>query len=141
MKVTPELLEALNRNTLYRTIGIRVEHAENGKASSRLHPNPEVCWPFRGQPHGGILYTTMDTTMACAVLTELEPGLSCSTVDLTLHFTAPAKGDYFICNARTTHRTSRLSFVRAEILSPENHLLALGQAAFRIIKNDLSLPS
>ncbi len=141
MIITPEILEALNRNSLYRTIGLRVEHAENGKASSRLRPNPAVCWPFPGQPHGGILYTAMDTTMACAVLTELEPDLNCATVDLTLHYTAPAKGDYFICKAWITHRASRLSFVRAEILSPENHLLALGQAAFRIIKMDLPLPS
>ena len=137
MRITPELLGTLNQNTLYETIGIRIEHAENGKATSRLDPNPGVCWPFPGQPHGGILYTAMDTTMACAVLSELEPGLNCTTIDLTLHYTAPAKGDYFICNAWTTHRTSRLSFVRAEIYSSEKQLLALGQAAFRIIKLDL----
>jgi uncharacterized protein (TIGR00369 family) len=136
MDITPELLNRLNRNPLYETIGIRIESAANGKASSRLDPRPEVCWPFPAQPHGGVLFTVVDTTMACAVLTELEPGLNCTTIDLSLHYTAPAKGAYFSCCAWTTHRTGRLSFVRAEIYDPDNQVLALGQAVFRIIKMD-----
>ena len=137
MDITPEFLNRLNRNHLYETIGIRIESAADGKAASRLDPRPEVCWPFPAQPHGGILFTVVDTTMACAVLTELEPGLNCTTIDLSLHYTAPAKGAYFSCRARTTHRTGRLSFVRAEIYDPDNQVLALGQAVFRIIKMDL----
>jgi uncharacterized protein (TIGR00369 family) len=139
--ITPEFLKLLNRNILYETIGIRIEDAASGSASSRLDPRPEVCWPFPGQPHGGILFIVMDTTMACAILSELEPGLNCTTIDLSLHYTAPAKGEYFTCRAWTTHRTGRMCFARAEILNPGNQVLALGQAVFRIIKMDLFPPS
>jgi uncharacterized protein (TIGR00369 family) len=133
MDITPEFLEQLNRNSLYHTTGIRIEEAAAGRARSRLEPRPAVCWPFAGQPHGGILFTALDTTMACAVLSELESGLNCTTVDLTVHYTAPAKGEHFICRAWTTHRTGRLSFVRAEILNASDAVLAIAQAVFRII--------
>jgi uncharacterized protein (TIGR00369 family) len=141
MDITPEILARLNHNRLYAALGIRIEQAAGGRAVSRLEPKPEVCWPFDGQPHGGILFTLMDTTMACAVLTELGPGLNCTTIDLSVHYTAPARGPSFACHAWTTHRTNRLSFVRAEILGPENEVLALGQAVFRIIKMELFPPS
>ena len=29
-----------------------------------MTPAAAVCWPTPGQPHGGILFTVMDTTMA-----------------------------------------------------------------------------
>lgn len=140
MDITPEVLEMLNRNRLYAALGIRILSAAQGRAASRLDPPPEVCWPFEGRPHGGILFTTLDTTMACAVLTELGPGLNCTTVDLTVHYTAPARGASFACRAWTTHRTRRLSFVRAEILGPEEEVLAIGQAVFRVIKMELFPP-
>jgi uncharacterized protein (TIGR00369 family) len=141
VEITAEFLKLLNRNSLYETLGIRIESAGGGRALARLEPRPEVCWPFAGQPHGGILFTVADTTMACAVLSELEVGQNCTTIDLNLHYTAPAKGAYFLCRAQTAHRTGRLSFVRAEILDPHARVLALGQAVFRIIKMDNFPPS
>jgi uncharacterized protein (TIGR00369 family) len=137
MEITPEFLEQLNRNDLYATLGIRITQAGEGRAAARLAPRPQVCWPFADQPHGGILFTLADTTMACAVLTELDPGFNCTTIDLNMHYTAPAKGAFFTCRAWTTHRTGRLCFVRADILDPAGGVLALGQAVFRIIKLDL----
>lgn len=133
MEITPEFLAQLNRNDLYDTLGIRIESAGAGSAVSRLEPRPAVCWPFPDQPHGGVLFTLADTTMACAVLSELDAGRNCTTIDLNLHYTAPAKGAFFSCRAWTTHRTGRLCFVRADIRDASGTLVALGQAVFRII--------
>ena len=63
MKITQKIIEQMNNNPLYRTLGIRVVEAGEGRAVSILEPVAEVCWPFPGQPHGGILFTMMDTTM------------------------------------------------------------------------------
>lgn len=131
MQTTRELIDDLNDNSLYQTLGIKIESAGEGKAQSQLFPKPEVCWPFAGQPHGGILFTQMDTTMAWAVMSQQEPGYSCTTIDLNIQFSSPARGDSFVCKAWVTHRTSRISFVRADIHDMENNLLAMGQATFR----------
>lgn len=134
MKFTASRLNRMNDNPLYRSIGIRVKDAQNGKAKARLTPNVELCWPFAGQPHGGILFTFMDTTMAWAVLSQLDSGHNCATVNLNIHFTLPAKGKSFDCSAWTTHQSGRSSFVRADIHDDHKQLVAMGQATFRIIQ-------
>jgi uncharacterized protein (TIGR00369 family) len=138
MLVTAAYIDQMNANSLYHTLGIRVEDAQNGKAKARLTPRIEICWPFAGQPHGGVLFTFMDTTMAWAVLSQLDSGYNCTTVNLNIHYTLPARGKFFICSAWTQHRTGRTSFVRADIQDIDGNLVAMGQANFRIIKMDLN---
>ena len=134
MVATQKRIDELNDNSLYRTLGIRIEAAADGKACSRLTPPQNVCWPFPGQPHGGILFAFMDTTMAWSVLSRLGSGYNCTTVNLNIHYTHPAKGNEFTCSAWTTHQTGRTCFVRADINDSQGRLLAMGQATFRIIQ-------
>jgi len=137
MLFTEQTISQVNDNPLYNALGIRIEKAAGGQARSRLEPSPEVCWPFPGQPHGGILFTLMDTTMAWAVLSQLPPGYSCSTINLDIHYTRPAKGNLFYCAAEISHQTTRYSFVRAEIHDADGKLTALGQATFAIIEMEI----
>jgi uncharacterized protein (TIGR00369 family) len=141
MEFTEEFVQFINNNPLYTTIGIRIEKAVDGEARSSLDPNPNVCWPFPGQPHGGVLFTLMDATMAVAVFSSLEVGQNCATIHADIQYTLPAKGDHFSCAARITHETGRLTFVRGEIHDGENRIVALGQAAFRVIRSDAMEPS
>jgi uncharacterized protein (TIGR00369 family) len=137
MEFTEEFIRYTNNNPLYATLGVRIEKAVNGKARSSSDSNPNVCWPFPGQPHGGILFTVMDATMAVAVFSSLEGGQNCATIHADIQYTLPAKGDHFTCVARITHETGRLTFVRCEIHDMENQIVASGQAAFRF---NTSLP-
>ena len=136
MKLTQDFLDQMNDNSLYNSIGIRIELAENGKARSRLEPSGEMCWPSPGQPHGGIIFTLMDTTMAWAGLSLVNPGNHCMTINLDIQYTRPARGNLFTCSAFTTMKTGRNIFLRAEIRNPEDELLALGQGTFRVVKMD-----
>jgi len=137
MKITKKIIEQMNNNPLYRALGIRVVDAGEGRAVSILEPVAEVCWPFPGQPHGGILFTMMDTTMAWAVFSQINAGYNCATIHLDIQYTAPARGKSFTCSAWITHRTNRLCFVRAEIHNPEDQLLAMGQGNFRIVNGKI----
>ena len=136
MGISEELIKRVNQNSLYRTVGIRIEEAGQGKARSRLEPNPKLCWPFKGQPHGGMLFTLMDTTMATAVFSKLDQGHNCTTIQIDIQFTYPARGERFICTAEESYRAGRMSFVRSEICDAEGRLLALGQGTFRIIRDE-----
>ena len=75
--------------------------------------------------------------MAWAIQSLLETGSSCTTIDLSIQYLAPAKEGPYTCLAQTTHRTSHLSFVRADIRDAQGRPIASGQATFRIIKMDL----
>jgi acyl-CoA thioesterase len=130
-------MNRLNDNTLYHTMGIRVEAAHGGEAYAVLRPKSEVCWPFSGQPHGGVLFTLMDTAMAWAVLTGLDEGQNCATIDLAIQYPRPARGEAFSCRARIVQRGSLIVYTRGDILDEGDHLVATGQACFRIINAPL----
>jgi uncharacterized protein (TIGR00369 family) len=136
MGIGKTLIHRINSNSLYQTIGLQLMSAGKGEARTVLKPSPDVCWPFENQPHGGILFTLMDTTMAWAIQSELASGFSCTTIELDIRYLLPARGETFSCWAGTIHRTNRLCFVSAEITDSDDRRVASGQATFRIIKMD-----
>ena len=135
MEFSQERMESLNDNQLYQTLGLRIREAAQGKAVSILTPRPEVCWPFPGQPHGGVLFTLLDTTMAWAVWSELEAGFNCATIHLDIQYPLPAKGDRFSCRCSVDQRTRAMRFVSGRVLDSEGRIVALGQATFRVIRS------
>jgi acyl-CoA thioesterase len=141
MEISGTALQELNNNPLYRTVGLRVEKAFDGKAKSCLTPNPNVCWPFPGQVHGGILATVMDTTMAWAVFSKLEQDLNCTTINLDIQYIHPAKQPPLYCSAETSEYTRRLCFARSEIRNADGQILAAAQGTFRIIHATLDFVS
>jgi uncharacterized protein (TIGR00369 family) len=134
MEISQQILDDFNQNSLYQTIGIRIAEASDGEARSVLKPEASVCWPSAEQPHGGILFTLIDTTMAWAIMSKIGPEYSCTTIDLNMHYTAPAKGDLFSCLTIVTHQTRRTCFLRGEIYDSKDRLVAMGQGAFRIVQ-------
>lgn len=137
MDITNKIINQNNGNSLYSTLGIRMEGAGEGEAAAVLKPPASLCWPFPGRPHGGILFTLMDTTMAWAVFSILDPGYNCATINMDIQYILPAKGEKFFCTAKMTHQTGHLSFVRGEIADRAGQILTIGQAVFRIIEMDL----
>lgn len=134
MDITAADLDKINANSLYQTLGIRLETASQGRAQSILQPRSQVCWPFPSQPHGGILFTLLDTTMAWAVFSDLPKGSNCTTIHLDIQYPAPARAESFYCSTQILRRTGRLCFVRGEIVGHEHELVATGEAIFRIIQ-------
>ena len=133
VKIPSDEIARYNQNPLYRTIGIHLEFVADGDAQAVLTPQEAVCWPTPGQPHGGILFTVLDTTMAFAAMSAPEQESSCATVDCNVQYLAPARQGPFLCQARTVRRTGRTVFVRAEILDAHQAPVALAQGTFRLI--------
>lgn len=132
MKYSPAEIDRYNDNPLYKTLGIRLEELADGAARATLSPTSEVCWPTHGQPHGGILFTVLDTTMAFAAMSNGDEDTGCATVDCNIQYPAPARHGPFTCHAVTTTRTGRTVFVRAELLDSKGAMVALAQATFRL---------
>ncbi|MBU2551639.1 MAG: PaaI family thioesterase [Proteobacteria bacterium] len=133
MNLSTDEIARINDNPLYRVVGIFCEQAGAGQAQCRLTPNPEVCWPSPGRPHGGILFTLMDTTSAWAVMSTLADRQDCATIQLDIQYLAAASGDRFTCGARVVRRTRALGFTTAEIFDDQDRLLAVGQGTFKVL--------
>ncbi|MCJ7664892.1 MAG: PaaI family thioesterase [Desulfobacterales bacterium] len=137
MEITSTDMAEFNKNPLYRTLGIRILEVGAGAARSQLEPEENVCWPFPGQPHGGVIYTLVDTTMAWAILSGLENGYNCATIHLDIQYTAPAKGRRFSCASKSVFQTGRIHFMQAEVRDSEERLVAMAQGTFRVIKAEM----
>lgn len=133
MTFDDEQLAALNANPLYEALGIRIHRVVEGDAHAELQPVPAMCWPTAGRPHGGILFTLLDTTMAFAALSNGAAGAGCATVDCNIQYTAPADHGPFNCRVATTSKTSRTVFIRSDIVDKRGIIVALAQATFRLL--------
>jgi len=135
LEYSADALARLNDNPLYLALGVRVDRCRDGTARSTLAPTPNACWPSPASPHGGVLFTVIDTTMAWAAMSLTDPGESATTVDCSIQYPAPATHGPFTCDAASVRRTGRTVFVRAEIVDRRGGVVALGQATFRIIRD------
>lgn len=135
MEFDQELLSRVNRNGLYAAVGLTSESAEGGRAVTRMTPPPEVRWPSPDQPHGGVIALQIDITMGMAVVSTIEPDGNVSTVDLNVQYLAPAKGEFFMCEATVVHQTGRMRFVHARTTDDAGRPIALAQSVFRTFRN------
>lgn len=133
MEFSTDTIAQLNDNPLYHALGIRIDDCGGGSARSTLTPTVHACWPTPDMPHGGVLFTVIDTTTAWAAMSLAETGENVTTVDCSIQYPAPARHGPFICHAASLRKTGRTVFVRAEMLDSRNGIVALGQATFRII--------
>lgn len=137
MEFDDKMIGQVNGNPLYTATGIRIESAAAGVVTARLEPTPEMCWPFAGQPHGGILFTLMDTTMAWAAISGQAELGSCTTIHADIQYTRPARGSFFLCRAEVVSQTKRISFIQSTITDSDGALLVMGQGTYRIMKMPL----
>lgn len=132
MDFTDSDIARLNDNPLYRALGIRVVSAGAGRAQATLIPTEAACWPQPHQPHGGVLFTLLDTTIAWAAMSAGD-GEDCVTVDCAVQYPVAARHGPFECVATTLRRSGRTVFVRAEVLDAGGVPVTLGQATFRLL--------
>ena len=128
-----DLISRFNDNSLYRAMGIEITAIDRVGSQARLIPNPDLCWPFEGQPHGGVLFTLIDTAMAVAVIGA--KGLDCSsaTISLNIQYTARAKEAPFLCSTRVMHSTKNMCFVEGKIADATEQVVAMAHGTFKIV--------
>ena len=134
MEFTRQDLDRISDNPLYKTLGIEVVRVGDDRAETEMRPPVGVCWPFEGQPHGGMLFTQIDTTMAWAVLTDCDRDQNCATIDISIQYTSRARKGPFACRAEVIHRTGRMAYTRAEVFDAEGTMVAAANGVFRVVK-------
>lgn len=83
-----------------------------------------------GTAHGGIVASAIDMAASCALITALAEDEGRATIDLSVHYLAPAKGD-LIATATLRRRGRRTAFLDIELMAG-GELAALGRATFAI---------
>ncbi|MCP4118032.1 MAG: PaaI family thioesterase [Desulfobacteraceae bacterium] len=116
-------------------LGYKLYDVENGHAVFELAPGEHHYNPF-ATVHGGIISTLLDTTMTASVLSTLQKGLSCSTVEIKMNFVRPitAKTEVLRCEARPIHVGKRLATVEGRLKDKNGVLYAHGVSTCSIFK-------
>ncbi len=94
-------------------------------ADNHLNPN--------GVAHGAVAFTMMDTAMGAAVVSLLDTGKHCATVEIHTRFHRPVTSGRLRCRAEVTTPGRRLMHVDARTVDDQDRLIASASATFIII--------
>lgn len=121
---------------MVRTVGFKGEAIGGTRARVRM-PHNKAFTNSRGDMHGGAIATLLDVGLSCAARAHDPLRYGVVTVDLTIHFIAPAAGDV-ICTSVCEKRGKSLSFVRGELRSEAGELLGMATGTFKLVERKIA---
>mgnify|MGYP000906978702 FL=1 len=112
-------------------LGLRIVHHEYGFVRVELPVRPEFI-QVDGIVHGGILATVADTAMGTAVVSTLEPGFTCFTIEMKVNYLQPVSEGTMIAEATVVRRGRRIAVTRGDVFDADGRLLLIGMGTFKI---------
>ena len=111
---------------------LKGEAIGNDRARVRM-PYQAQYTNSRGDMHGGAIATLLDVGLSCAARAHDPLRYGVVTVDLTIHYIAPAAGDV-VCTSVCEKRGKSLSFVRGELRNDAGELLGMATGTFKLVE-------
>lgn len=108
-----------------KLVGYRIREVERGRAVFELEPAEHHYNPF-ATVHGGIMATVLDSAMTAAVLSTLEIGFACATLELKVNFVRPVTGAAGVLRAEGSviHLGSSIATAEGRLLDGGRRLCA-----------------
>jgi uncharacterized protein (TIGR00369 family) len=106
-------------------LGLEMLVAERGRVVFAATPTAAHANPA-GALHGGFAATILDTCMNCVVPSTLKASLSCTTVDLHVHFTRGANDKTGLLRAegKIIHAGRQFATAEGRLTDPQRRLIA-----------------
>lgn len=128
--------ERLARSRFHEAMGMRLERLEPGSSEVSLRVGEDHV-NLVGVLHGGVISSLADTATGLAMHAALDPRSSHLTTSLQLTFLAPAKlGETVRAHGRVVKRGRRFGYAEADVLGPEEVLVARAAATFVVLAED-----
>ncbi len=132
-EITPEQKkraeDTLHGLPFAQLMGMRLVDIRHNEAVIKIEMRDDLRQPA-GVLHGGVTATLIDTAMAFAVITRLEPGESTSTIDLTVHYLRPHFEGTFTCTAKVVRAGKRIFTVSADVVNEQDKLIATAVSTY-----------
>lgn len=96
------------------------------RADTHFNPN--------GVAHGGVAYSLADSAMGGALLSQLDDGLICATIDLKINYHVGVREGLLTCDATVLHRGKRVGNIDARLFQ-HDRLVASANGNFAIFPN------
>lgn len=105
-------------------LGLWVTEQTPQRARVRVDRKPELLNSW-GVMTGGVIMTMLDFAMAAAVRGQVGATVSVATIDISMAFMNPARGDFHV-EGRVLQATKSTFFCEAEALAADGTLIAKG---------------
>jgi len=109
-------------------IGLRFSAAAEGQSECRLNITPSLLNP-NGVVHGAVVYALADTGMGGALVSALEAGQACATVEIKMSYLRAATAGALTCTARVLQKGRRIAFLEAQVFN-DGQLIATASETF-----------
>lgn len=121
--------------SIRRLIGMSFDEVGPGRVVMSVSSQPDFANPL-GTVHGGIAATLLDSVMGCAVHTELEAGVSYTTLELKVNYIRPAslKGIRLRAEGTTIHVGGRTATAEGRVHDESGRLIAHATTTCLIIR-------
>ena len=92
------------------------------------HMNPN------GVSHGAVAFALMDTAMGAAVMSVVEGGCTCATIEIHTRFHRGVSGGRLTAEANLLHAGRRIVHVEARTIDDNDRLVASATGSFAVIR-------
>ncbi len=116
-------------------IGITYTHVGDGRSRCVMDVDDRLFNPGRFV-HGGATFAMVDSGMGAALLSVLDEGESCSTVDSKIVYLKAVRSGRLTCDSRVVQKGKKLAVLEAEVTN-DGEPAARGLATFLIYRPDI----
>ena len=95
-------------------IGLTFTKWETGYSQCVLEVNGNLLNPYKGL-HGGVTYTMADAGMGFALVSCMEEGERCATIETKIVYLKPVESGTVTCDTRVIHKGKRVAMLESEI--------------------------
>jgi uncharacterized protein (TIGR00369 family) len=111
--------------------GLRGTHLDAQRVRVAMPANPAHT-NSRGDVHGGAIGVLLDCALASAARSHDPTAFGVATVDMTVHYLAPVRGD-MVADATCERRGRSLCFVRGVARDAEGQVVAMATGTFQLV--------
>ncbi|MGW4096597.1 PaaI family thioesterase [Mycobacterium sp. NPDC004974] len=109
--------------------------AQTGRVRVSFQAAHAFCNPG-GTIQGGLLAAMLDDTLGPAILVKTGGTHYCATLDLNVHFIAPARPGTLLGEGRVIRSGSTIAFLEGELRDLDGNLIATATATARVTPTD-----
>lgn len=119
-------------NPFAHLIGLNFTKFENGWTHCTLNVTDQLLNPYNVL-HGGVIYSMADTGMGGALFSVLEPGQTCTTVEIKVSYFKFVTSGTLTCESKIINKGRKIATLESEITNKER-LVAKAIGTFYILE-------
>ena len=112
-------------------VGIEIDKTRDGVSELVLDVD-ERHMSAAERVHGGVFFTMIDTAMGGAIVSTLDDGQGCATVEAKINYFRPVQRGRVRVVARCANKTRRTAYAEAEIRDDEDRLICKATGTFML---------